>query len=194
MSYVRNGQAGSAHFRSRVTRGTFASSFSRISVSDRARNRSVVASGVNCTLLGSLKIAAASARQEVPLALSVMATLACYLILLLLLATMLQRWLLKGRSFITVSGKGFRTRPVILDRSRYLAAGLGRRCRSTSPIRTSIQRKMRVNLDFHTSPARLSHTALYTRQIEAIGWRLAEFTADSLPERVGSEIQRSLTL
>ena len=64
------------------------------------------------------------ASQEVPPALGVMAILACYLILLSLLATMLQRWLLKGRSFITVSGKGFRTRPVILGRSRYLAAGL----------------------------------------------------------------------
>ena len=63
------------------------------------------------------------ASQEVPPALGVMAILAVYLILLSLLATMLQRWLLKGRSFITVSGKGFRTRPVILGRSRYLAAG-----------------------------------------------------------------------
>src|SRR5262249_7644696 len=39
------------------------------------------------------------ASQEVPPALSVMAILALYLIVLSLLATMLQRWLLKGRSF-----------------------------------------------------------------------------------------------
>jgi iron(III) transport system permease protein len=63
------------------------------------------------------------ASQEVPPALGVMAILAFYLILLSLLATMLQRWMLKGRSFITVSGKGFRTRPVILGRQRYVAAG-----------------------------------------------------------------------
>jgi iron(III) transport system permease protein len=63
------------------------------------------------------------ASHEVPPAYGVMAILALYLILLSLLATMLQRWLLKGRSFITVSGKGFRTRPVVLGRSRHLAAG-----------------------------------------------------------------------
>ena len=62
------------------------------------------------------------ASQEVPPALGIMAILAIYLILLSLLATMLQRWLLKGRSFITVSGKGFRTRPILLGRTRYLAA------------------------------------------------------------------------
>lgn len=63
------------------------------------------------------------ASQEVPPALGVMAILACYLILLSFLATMLQRWVLKGRSFITVSGKGFRTRPIRLGRARFLAAG-----------------------------------------------------------------------
>lgn len=63
------------------------------------------------------------ASQEVPPALGVMAILACYLILLSFLATMLQRWVLKGRSFITVSGKGFRTRPVRLGNMRFLAAG-----------------------------------------------------------------------
>jgi iron(III) transport system permease protein len=63
------------------------------------------------------------ASQEVPPALGVMAILAAYLILLSLLATLLQRWLLKGRSFITVSGKGFRTRPIVLGRTRYVAAG-----------------------------------------------------------------------
>jgi iron(III) transport system permease protein len=62
------------------------------------------------------------ASQEVPPALGVMAVLAVYLILLSLLATLLQRWLLKGRSFITVSGKGFRTRPIVLGRTRYVAA------------------------------------------------------------------------
>jgi len=42
------------------------------------------------------------ASQEVPPAFGVMAVLAIYLILLSLLATMLQRWLIKGRSFVTV--------------------------------------------------------------------------------------------
>jgi iron(III) transport system permease protein len=63
------------------------------------------------------------ASQEVPPAFGVMAILAVYLIMLSLVATLLQRWLLKGRSFITVSGKGFRTRPVVLGHLRYLAAG-----------------------------------------------------------------------
>ncbi len=63
------------------------------------------------------------ASQEVPPAFGVMAVLSVYLIILSLLATMLQRWLLKGRSFITVSGKGFRTREIHLGRTRYLAAG-----------------------------------------------------------------------
>jgi iron(III) transport system permease protein len=63
------------------------------------------------------------ASQEVPPSFGVMAILAIYLILLSLLATMLQRWLIKGRSFVTVSGKGFRARPILLGRSRWLAAG-----------------------------------------------------------------------
>lgn len=63
------------------------------------------------------------ASQEVPPAFGVMAVLSVYLIILSLLATMLQRWLLKGRSFITVSGKGFRTREIQLGRTRYVAAG-----------------------------------------------------------------------
>lgn len=63
------------------------------------------------------------ASQEVPPAFGIMAILAIYLILLSLLATMLQRWLIKGRSFVTVSGKGFRARPIVLGRSRWFAAG-----------------------------------------------------------------------
>lgn len=63
------------------------------------------------------------ASQEVPPAFGIMAVLSVYLIILSLLATMLQRWLLKGRSFITVSGKGFRTREIRLGKTRYLAAG-----------------------------------------------------------------------
>lgn len=63
------------------------------------------------------------ASQEVPPAFGVMAVLSVYLIILSLLATMLQRWLLKGRSFITVSGKGYRTREIQLGRTRYVAAG-----------------------------------------------------------------------
>jgi iron(III) transport system permease protein len=65
------------------------------------------------------------ASQEVPPAFGVMAILAIYLIFLSLLATMLQRWLIKGRSFVTVSGKGYRARPILLGRRvRFLAAGL----------------------------------------------------------------------
>jgi iron(III) transport system permease protein len=63
------------------------------------------------------------ASQEVPPAFGVMAVLSVYLIILSMLATMLQRWLLKGRSYITVSGKGFRTREIQLGRTRYVAAG-----------------------------------------------------------------------
>ncbi len=63
------------------------------------------------------------ASQEVPPAFGIMAVLAIYLIVLSLLATMLQRWLIKGRSFVTVSGKGFRARPIVLGRSRWFAAG-----------------------------------------------------------------------
>lgn len=63
------------------------------------------------------------ASQEVPPAFGIMAVLSVYLIILSLLATMLQRWLLRGRSFITVSGKGFRTREIQLGRTRYVAAG-----------------------------------------------------------------------
>jgi iron(III) transport system permease protein len=63
------------------------------------------------------------ASQEVPPAFGIMAVLSIYLIMLSLLASFLQRWLLKGRSFITVSGKGFRTREIRLGRTRALAAG-----------------------------------------------------------------------
>jgi iron(III) transport system permease protein len=63
------------------------------------------------------------ASQEVPPAFGVMAVLAIYLILLSLTATMLQRWLIKGRSFVTVTGKGFRSRSIRLGQIRWLAAG-----------------------------------------------------------------------
>lgn len=63
------------------------------------------------------------ASQEVPPALATMAVLAAYLIILSIMATLLQRWLVRGRSFVTVSGKGFRARLVILGRSRYVASG-----------------------------------------------------------------------
>ncbi len=63
------------------------------------------------------------ASQEVPPSVGVMAILALWLILLSFVATLLPRWLLRGRSFITVSGKGFRSRPVALGRLRAAAAG-----------------------------------------------------------------------
>ena len=50
--------------------------------------------------------------QQFPPAYGVIAILALWLMLLALFANALQRWLLKGRSFVTVSGKNFRPREV----------------------------------------------------------------------------------
>lgn len=62
------------------------------------------------------------ASMEVPPGYGVMAVLALYLIVLSLIAMALQRWLLRGRSYITVTGKGFRTRILKLGWSRYVLA------------------------------------------------------------------------
>ncbi len=59
--------------------------------------------------------------QAVPPDYGVMAVLALYLILLSIIATAAQRYFLAGRSFITVTGKGFRPRPVDLGPWRALA-------------------------------------------------------------------------
>ncbi|MBO9355892.1 ABC transporter permease subunit [Bordetella petrii] len=62
--------------------------------------------------------------QEVPPAYGVMAVLAIYLLLLSSLATWLQRAVLKGRSYTTVSGKGFRPALLGLGAWRWLTGGL----------------------------------------------------------------------
>lgn len=62
--------------------------------------------------------------QEVPPAYGVMAVLAIYLLLLSSLATWLQRAALQGRSYITISGKGFRPSLLGLGAWRWLTGGL----------------------------------------------------------------------
>jgi iron(III) transport system permease protein len=62
--------------------------------------------------------------QQFPPAYGVIAIVALYLMALSLLANALQRWALRGRSFVTVSGKNFRPRQIRLGRSRYLLAGV----------------------------------------------------------------------
>lgn len=63
--------------------------------------------------------------QQFPPAYGVIAILALYLMALALLANALQRWALRGRSFVTVSGKNFRPREVRLRRGpRMLLAGV----------------------------------------------------------------------
>ena len=58
------------------------------------------------------------AAQAVPPDYGAMAILAIYLIALSLVANGLQRWLLAGRSFVTVTGKGFRPNVITLGRAR----------------------------------------------------------------------------
>ena len=58
------------------------------------------------------------AAQAVPPDYGAMAILAIYLIALSLAANGLQRWLLAGRSFVTVTGKGFRPNVITLGRTR----------------------------------------------------------------------------
>lgn len=62
--------------------------------------------------------------QAVPPDYGAMAILAIYLILLSLMANGLQRWLLSGRSFVTVTGKGFRPNVIALGRARGGCLGL----------------------------------------------------------------------
>jgi iron(III) transport system permease protein len=62
--------------------------------------------------------------QQYPPQYGVIAILALYLMALALLANALQQWALRGRSFVTVSGKNFRPREVQLKGARYLLAGL----------------------------------------------------------------------
>ncbi len=62
--------------------------------------------------------------QRFPPPYGVIAILALFLMLLALLANALQHWLLRGRSFVTVSGKNFRPREVRLKKARYVLAAL----------------------------------------------------------------------
>lgn len=61
--------------------------------------------------------------QTVPPAYGVMAVLALWLMALSVAVVFLQQFLLKGRHFITVTGKGFRPRLIRLGRSRFVLAG-----------------------------------------------------------------------
>ena len=58
------------------------------------------------------------AAQAVPPDYGAMAILAIYLIMLSIAANGLQRWLLSGRSFVTVTGKGFRPKVMALGSAR----------------------------------------------------------------------------
>lgn len=61
--------------------------------------------------------------QQFPPGYGVVAVLALYLVILSALANLLQQVLLRGRSFVTVTGKGFQPRLIQLRGSRYLLAG-----------------------------------------------------------------------
>jgi iron(III) transport system permease protein len=62
--------------------------------------------------------------QQVPPAYGVMAVLAVYLMILSTLVVALQQRLVRGRSFVTVTGKGFRTQPIRLGWSRFVLLGV----------------------------------------------------------------------
>lgn len=62
--------------------------------------------------------------QQYPPPYGVIAILALYLMALALVANALQQWALRGRSFVTVSGKNFRPREVRLKSARYILAAL----------------------------------------------------------------------
>jgi iron(III) transport system permease protein len=61
--------------------------------------------------------------QQVPPAYGVIAVLAIYLVIFSAVTMLLQHWVLKGRSFVTVTGKGFRPRILDLGRMRFVACG-----------------------------------------------------------------------
>jgi iron(III) transport system permease protein len=62
--------------------------------------------------------------QNVPPAYGVMAVLALYLVGLSALAVFLQQRVLRNRSFITVTGKGFQPRQIQLGNARYVLCGV----------------------------------------------------------------------
>ena len=62
--------------------------------------------------------------QQFPPPYGVIAVLAVYLMVLALFANGIQQWALRGRSFVTVSGKNFRPRELRLKRGRHVLAGI----------------------------------------------------------------------
>ncbi|UXN57421.1 ABC transporter permease [Phyllobacterium zundukense] len=62
--------------------------------------------------------------QHFPPNFGIVAVLAIYLMVLSVIANLLQGWALKGRSFVTVTGKGFRPRIITLASGRYLVAAV----------------------------------------------------------------------
>ena len=62
--------------------------------------------------------------QKVPPAYGIMAVLAIYLVALSLFAVGLQQWLLRGKSYITVTGKGFQPRQIQLGGVRFTLCSL----------------------------------------------------------------------
>jgi iron(III) transport system permease protein len=61
--------------------------------------------------------------QQVPPAYGVMAVLAIYLMVMSGAVVFLQQWAIRGRNFITVTGKGFRPRVVAFGRARIVLSG-----------------------------------------------------------------------
>ncbi|QRM33331.1 iron ABC transporter permease (plasmid) [Microvirga sp. VF16] len=62
--------------------------------------------------------------QQFPPSFGIVAVLAIYLMILSVIANLLQSWALRGRSFVTVTGKGFRPRIIHLAAGRYVVAGI----------------------------------------------------------------------
>ncbi len=61
--------------------------------------------------------------QQVPPAYGVMAVLAIYLMVMSAAVVFLQQWSIRGRNFITVTGKGFRPRLVVFGAARMALSG-----------------------------------------------------------------------
>ncbi|QRM33385.1 iron ABC transporter permease (plasmid) [Microvirga sp. VF16] len=62
--------------------------------------------------------------QQFPPSFGIVAVLAIYLMILSVIANLLQSLALRGRSFVTVTGKGFRPRIIHLAAGRYVVAGI----------------------------------------------------------------------
>jgi len=61
--------------------------------------------------------------QHFPPSFGIVAVLAVYLMALSVVANLLQAWALRGKSFVTVTGKGFRPRIIQLGNGRHAVAG-----------------------------------------------------------------------